>query len=1060
MVRKLVLTLIAVLGLMASVSAQNRQVSGTVKAADGTPLPGVTVIVDGSNIGTSTNINGEYSLDIRDGRELRFSFIGMQSQVVPVNNRSTINVIMHEDAIGMDEVVVTGMGISKVEKTLGYSATTLKTDELTESRNTDVVNSLAGKVAGVQVSSTSTDPGAANSIIIRGVSSIAGGNQPLYVIDGVPMQSITFGVSNGDNTLAAGISNVNADDIESLTILKGAAATAIYGSRASAGVVVITTRQGSKRGFELEVNSGVQFSTIAMLPRFQNVFGLGWNGDQTFNENGSWGPAMDGSMQVYGPVYNNSQLLKPYSPLPNNVRDFFETGVMYTNSISFSGGNEKTNYYASYSNVSDDGSIPGDYDTYKRNTFAFRGSHQANDWLKISSSVNFSTQKTKAVATAQGISMIDGLYEMPRDISIVDLRDLNNPFNQPYAYYTPYGITNPYWVLANSYHHLDTKKLFGKLQLDINPIKDLTLTYRFGFDYTDSDSKAGVPQLEIETTNNGQDYSSVNQDGYVSASYYRIYEWNHDFMANYSTRFAKDFEVNATVGLNMNQRGQTGLGASAKNLGIFTGFWDLSNGSTPSVSETQYKRRMVGLFADAQLGWRDMLYLNLTARNDWSSTLPIGNNSFFYPGATLSWIFTELIKKNDVLSFGKVRLAYGKTGKDANTYVTSAGFTQGYTNGVYGGSGVSFPIGNVNAFQKLASLGSQSLQPEMTTEFEIGANMQFFNGRLGFDAAYYNRKTDMQIFNLPVDPASGYSSMTMNFGAVRNTGFELLVNTTPVRTKNFRWDVDFNFAINRNKVLSLPESLEGGRVMINGFQTSNDAVYMYAEAGMPMGVLYTYLPEKITEGPYAGYTLVDQYGQPIINKDPAYTGYDVNNKWTGGITTSFSFYGVSIGATLDVRYGGKMFSRSKNLMQFTGNGIETLYNDRNPFVIPNSVQLVNGEYVENTTPIFMSDGSFQDYFDAYGNGEGGLAFLIDRSFVKLRNLTVSYDLPKRWVSAIGLRGVKVSFVANNLFTWTASDNYHIDPELSTEGTDIGGMFGEMYANPSSRKLGFNVQIKF
>ena len=1060
MVRKLVLTLIAVLGVSLVVSGQNRQVSGTVKDAGGAPVVGATVVVEGAMRGTTTGADGSFVITAPSNGTLTVSFIGMQSQVIPVNNRSTIHVVMQEDAIGMDEIVVTGMGISKVEKTLGYSATTLKTEELTVSRNTDVVNSLAGKVAGVQVSSTSTDPGAANSIIIRGVSSVAGGNQPLYVIDGVPMQSISYGVSGGDNTLAAGISNVNADDIESLTILKGAAATAIYGSRASAGVVVITTKQGSKRGFEVEINSGVQFSTIAMLPRFQNTFGLGWNGEQTYNENGSWGPAMDGSMQVYGPVYNNSQLLKPYSPLPNNVRDFFETGVMYTNSISFSGGNDKTSYYASYSNVSDDGSIPGEYDTYKRNTFAFRGSHQAKEWLKVSSSVNFSTQKTKAVATTQGISMIDGLYEMSRDISIVDLSDLSNPFNQPYAYYTPYGITNPYWVLANSYHHLDTKKLFGKLQLDINPIKDLMLTYRFGFDYTDSDSKSGIPQLEIETINNGQDYGNVNQEGYVSASYYRIYEWNHDFMANYAKRFARDFEVNATVGVNMNQRAQTGLQAQASNLGIFTGFWDLSNGSTPMVSESQYTRRMVGLFADAQLGWRDMLYLNLTARNDWSSTLPIGNNSFFYPGATLSWIFTELMNKHNGLSFGKVRVAYGRTGKDAGVYVTNAGFTQGYTNGVYKGSDVSFPIGNVNAFQKLASLGSRSLQPEMTTEFEVGANMQFFNGRLGFDAAYYNRKTDMQIFNLPVDPASGYSGMTMNFGAVRNSGFELLVNTTPVRTKHFRWDVDFNFAINRNKVLSLPESLEGGRVTINGFSTTKDAVYMYAEAGKPMGVLYTYLPETITEGPYAGYTLVDEYGQPVINTDVAYTGYDVNNKWTGGITTSLSFYGVSIGATLDVRYGGKMFSRSKNLMQFTGNGIETLYNDRNPFVIPNSVQLVDGEYVENTTPIYLSNGSFQDYFDAYGNGLGGLAFLIDRSFVKLRNLTVSYNLPKHWVNAIGLQGVKVSFVANNLFTWTASDNYHIDPELSTEGTDIAGMFGEMYANPSSRKIGFNVQIKF
>ncbi len=554
----------------------------------------------------------------------------------------------------------------------------------------------------------------------------------------------------------------------------------------------------------------------------------------------------------------------------------------------------------------------------------------------------------------------------------------------------------------------------------------------------------------------------MNQDGYVYAYYRRSHELNHDFLANYARKFLDNrLDLNVNLGVNMNERYFTNMSGEADNLTFATGFWRLNNGSDwVTLSESMSKRRLVGLFGDVTLGWDDMIYLNLTARNDWSSTLPIDANSFFYPGATLSWIFTKLIPENKVLSFGKLRLAYGMTGNDADPYQTAASFRQAVANGYYGGY-IQFPMNGANSFQSSNTLGSSTLKPEMTSEFEVGMNLQFFSGRLGVDASYYNRTTKDQIFTLPVDPSTGYSYMVTNFGKVRNNGVELLLTTVPVRTRDFRWELDFNFAKNKNKVLSLPESLEGGRVDIYDFQTGSTSVFMYAEEGKPMGEFYTYLPEYTSDGKI----VVDSNGYPILSTDIQDTGKNMNNDWTGGVTTAFTYKDFTLSAALDIRKGGYMFSRTKDLMQFTGNGVITTYNNRRPFVIPNSV-VSNGDgtYSENTTPIIQTDGSFQKYFQNYGYGYGGESYLLDRSFVKLRNISLTWNVPREWVSAISLSSIALTVFCNNVFTWTAKDNYYIDPETTTISQasygDLGTQFGEMYSNPSCRIFGCNLSIKF
>ena len=386
---------------------------------------------------------------------------------------------------------------------------------------------------------------------------------------------------------------------------------------------------------------------------------------------------------------------------------------------------------------------------------------------------------------------------------------------------------------------------------------------------------------------------------------------------------------------------------------------------------------------------------------------------------------------------------------------------QGYANGYYASAENTFPMNGTNAFILANRKGSSTLRPEMTTEFEIGTNMQFFNGRLGFDLSYYNKNTDDQIFTLPVDPATGYTNMVTNFGTVNNNGIELVINTTPIQTRNVKWDIDFNYAKNNNKVVSLPESLEGGKVQIYSFAAGDDAVYLYAEQGKPLGQFYTYLTQYTEDGKM----IVDAAGQPLKKNTVEDTGKNMNNDWIGGITSTLTIKNITLSAAFDVRMGGYMFSRTKNLMQFTGNGIHTTYNQRRPCVIPNSVYAdANGDYVENTTPIYLTNESYQMYYDAYGYGHLGEAYLIDRSFAKLRNISITYNVPKRWIRSLSLSNVAVTAFCNNVFTWTAADNTFIDPEATTISQSTNGdlaiQFGELYANPSCRVFGCNLNIKF
>ena len=1058
MKRKLMLLMTCLMIGIGLVNAQISKVTGNVTSEeDGLPVVGASVLVKGTTVGTVTDIDGNFTLTNvpSSAGTLVISFIGMQSQEVKI--KPVVKVALKSDAEQLDEVVVTAMGISRNKKALGYAATSMKGDEIANSRAVNPMNALQGKVAGIDIS-TAPGPGATQNVIIRGASSF-GNNQPLYVVDGVPItneQNRSGNDINDQVDFGSGINALNPDDIESMTVLKGAAATALYGSRAANGVIMVTTKTGKNTNGRVQVvyDGGYTISRIGRLPDEQKQFGQGWSGDSggpNLHENGNWGAAFDGKYRVWGNIVDGEQLIKPYSYVENRVRDFYDLGMNYKNALSLSGGTDKTNYFVSLSQNHVDGVIPTNKDSYDRYTLGTRASHQAGK-VKVSTSINVSTEKTQAVGSGQGASLHRSLYEIANDISIVDLKDYHNKFNNLDNYFTYYG-TNPYYVLNENGAEQRKYKVFGKFQLDYNVIDQLKLTYRFGGDYESSRSETHIAPTSITPGSNNYGYVEEVAGNYEEMRRERV-QMNHDFMISYDHKFG-DFGVNAIVGVNANERQYNWLSGTITSIDI-PGFYDLSNSKQPSVSD-QYrsKRRLVGVYMNADLSFRDYLYLTLTARNDWSSTLPKGNNSYFYPGATLSFLLTDFLEKKGIdsgfMDFAKVRLAYGMTGNDAdlyyvyNRFVAASSTNPGYPNI----DDLQFPLNGTNAYTVSNQLGNSNLKPELTREFEVGFEANFFKNRIGIDFSYYNRYTDGLIDVLPKDPSCGYTSQIGNLGDVRNKGFELTLNLTPVRVKDFEWNFSWNVSVNKNKV----EKLDVSEVFLGGFGGGG----IYAVEGKPLGQFKMYGVQKADiDGKQC--IVVDGKGMPLSTVDEEYLGKDINEKYRMGFTNTFTWKGISLFATLDYRNGGYMYSYTKDYMHWTGSSPESVYNDRKPFMVPNSV-VSNGDgtYSENTTPV---DPTQLHTFYSNGGFNGAQFAVISRSYLKLRDAGIAWQVPKLWCNKLGVNGIRLSFNMGNILLWTPRENAYIDPETTTFGNDVSAKFGEFGANPNNETYSFGLNIAF
>ncbi len=1035
------------------VTAQTTRITGTViSAEDNEPVIGASLIVKGTTTGTVTNFDGAFSLDVpSDARTLLVSYIGMQTQELPI--RPTMNIVMRTDARALDEVVVTALGIRRSEKVLGYAASTVKAEEITAAQSGSVMGSLSGKVAGVNISGAGSTGGSQN-VIIRGISSLTGSNQPLYVVDGVPITNErgagATSTTNVDADFGNSANDINPENVESVTILKGASATALYGSRAANGVIMITTKKATQEKLSITYNGAFTASNVLRVMQTQDLFGQGW-GSWSRSENGSWGPRLDGSMREWGSNQLETPMVKPFSYVKNNLRDFYQTGLEMNNNVSVRYGTSAVGIVASYGNLTSDGILPNEGDKFSRNNFFLRG--YANiDKFSIDASMEYTR---KDINRAQAMDM--ELLQHGVDVNYRDMKDYNDERFNTDNYYTFYA-NNPYWQIDNFRYQFQDDKVAGRVELGYQILEGLKATGRLGGDFSNERTQNKKAKVSY-APGSYSDLGGKNPE----KGYYGEHRFNRSqidatafLTANYTVG---DFAIGGSAGWNLNVRNYGYTGGYVDGMDI-PGWYNLLNTASAATIETYNEsRRLVGAFAVAEVGFRDYLFLNLSARNDWSSTLPIDKNSFFYGGANISFLLTELMPelKASNVDFLKLRAAIGQTGNDANVYRTKGWYnTLTNSNSTYYYTWL--PIGGVSGLTLHNRLASTDLKPEISTEYELGITGNFFGNRITIDAAYYDKQTKNQIVGAALPPETGYTTETKNIGKIQNRGVELLVDVVPVRTRDWEWNVGWTFSKNESKVKEL---WEGTKEMSLGLWTSYRGVEFMAIEGEPVGVYRIPAAAKVEDenSPYYGYTIVNNNGYITTSNTEKDIVGKADPDFMMGFNTTVKYKDFSLRIVGDWRKGGHMYSSTSYISHFNGNSTQTVFNERNPYVIPNSVKVVNGEYVENNIPVTVPN---------MPNAQGNYSFnpevrnhmVIPRDYFKVREIVLSYKVPSSFLSKTPISAASVSFIGRNLFLFTPKLNNYIDPEATNLGNDLASLLGETSGTSSTRNIGIGLNVTF
>lgn len=1061
----LLFTLLMATGIL---FAQDRVISGKITSKDdGQTLPGVSVILKGTSTGTISDIEGNYSLSVPStATTLVFSGVGFTSQEIVIGTSTTINPVLETDIRKLNEIVVTANAVEREKRSVGYGVSTVTGSDLTKGEERSLVNSLQGKVAGVQITSASGGVGSSSRIIIRGGSSLLGDNRPLMVVDGIPIQDDNFQTGDELNRqVDAGnrANDINPEDIESISILKGPAAAALYGSRASNGAVMITTKSGkslksSGKNLSMTFSSGMTFETPLKLPEFQNQFGQGLPFFlHDLRENTSWGAPFDGVVRPWGYAVDGEQRVKPYVALEDNVREFFDVGHTYTNNFSLAGNQDKTAYYFSFGNVKQTGIVPGT--SYNRYSFKVSASTELTNNVSSSASVIYS--KSKGDLSIQGqntaLSPWENIIQTPRDISLLELKDYKNKFNDLDGYYSPY-TNNPWFALNENSYENDVDHLIGNVQLNYKPLEWLSFGYRLGTDFY-ADNREEIHAIaKTDPASPRFADGSVDYPGFYQFSELTGREINSDITATIKRSINKDLKFSFILGQNVNERKNTALISTAPQL-IIPGFYNLSgvNGNT-STSNNLNIRRLWGVYADLAFDYKNFLFLELTGRNDHSSTLPIDNNSYFYTSANLSFVFTDAFKmSNKVLSFGKVSMSYARVGKDAPAYSLSEVFSAPNTSNPaytitdgHQGVQIEFPYNGIPGFTKGNTLSNPNLTPEFTTAFEIGTELSFLNDRIGFNFNYYMNKSEDQIIPIQLPATIGYRAQFVNAATMTNKGIEMLLKVVPIVNKNFKWALSVNYSKNTNNVDELYQGLN--QISI-GAGTTFAGADIVAAVGKPWGQL---LVTSYMRDPEGHIVCDPNTGLPITDPNDQLAG-TVLPDYTMGINNAFTYKSWSFSFTFDIKQGGLLYSRTRSTMIFTGTDPITTFNNREPFVIPNSVVLnPDGSYGENTV--------LADPFTYYANSGAALTNvhgenLLDGSYIKLRELNLSYVLPKRWMNKTPFGEITLTAYGRNLWISTPEENIYLDPEVSSFGT--GNVQGYDYgALPSVRSFGGMVRFTF
>jgi TonB-linked SusC/RagA family outer membrane protein len=1026
-----------------------RSVTGKVTdAKDGAPVANASIIVKGSRAGVQSDDNGNFSINVADNAVLIISAINYRTQEARVTSGITqLAISMVEDSKELTTIVVTANSIKREARSIGYAATTINNAELTKGKDRSVLNSLQGKVAGVQITSSSGGVGSSTRIVFRGGTSITGNNQALIVVDGIPIDNTENGTGdNLNNQVDAGNrgNDINPEDVESVTLLKGPAAAALYGTRAANGALIITTKSGkSLKGKKSEViiSSAYNLESILRIPEYQNEYGQGGQKAPDSRENFSWGPKFDGQLKPWGQVVEGEQRVKPYVGLKNNVKEFFNTGGTFTNNVSFAQNNDKNSFFVSMNNVNQKGIMPGT--EYNRTSVKLTGTAEISDKVYTSATINYIKSKGDLTVQGQGASPYDQILQTPRDISLLELKDYNSKFNSLDGYYGAYTV-NPWYYLGEDSYTSTVDRVLGNVLLGYKPVSWIDVSLRVGTDVS-GDKRVQITSKRI-TNQAGQ--NAANQfPGTYSEGIINVREFTSDLIAVGKRKLSENLSLSVLLGHNIRQRNfETNFGTI--NSLTIPKYYNLANSAQPPVA-TNFRslRRLYGVYSDVNLAWKNYLFLGITARNDWSSTLPKGGNSFFYPSVNASFVFTDAFKLPDVISYGKLKASAAQVGNDANTYLLESVFNAGTVTDGFANSQVNFPLNGIAGFSQSGVIGNANLKPEITTSYEAGLEFGLFKNRLNVEATVYSNRSRNQIITVPIAPTSGYTSQTLNAGLITNKGIELLVRGTPIRSQNFSWEVTANFTKNSNKVVELFPGTER-LVLPGGFNGAS----LVAQVGQPYGAFFG---ASFLRDPQGRVVVDGTTGYPVTDPVSKIHG-NVQPEFLAGLNNSFSYKNFTLSFLFDVRKGGVFYSRTQSLQEFVGTDPRTLLNDREAFIVPNSVlQDANGKFTENTT---VKVQNAEQYWTTFSS-PNAMEHLIDASFIKLREVAFNYGLPKQWLKRMPFKSASVGLTGRNLLLFTPKENTYSDPEANSFGT--GNVQGYEYGTvPSLRNYGVNVRIVF
>lgn len=1106
MKKKITFIGILLLLIIGQTNAQEREITGKITSSeDRLGIPGASVVIEGTTIGVVTDIDGNYSLRIpATATRLKVSALGMRTAFITLGAANSYDVVMDPDVLKLDEVVVTALGISREKKALGYSTQTVGGEAINNLGQGNLINEMQGKVSGLTVINSGGDPGAGTYIRLRGVTSLTGNNQPLMVVDGIPIDNSInaydptnagFQAGGAAGNTTGGVTpdnralDINPADIASITVLKGPAATALYGIQAASGAIIITTKKGGatpgRTGPVVSFNSSLTFDQVNKLPKMQDRWAQGADGVYMAPNSGlggrrlSWGPdintlSWDGNANEWDPNGNIVDRSDPSArrPVtPYDPTDFFQTGTSVNNDVAFTGGNEKAGYRMSIGNVHQTGVIPKT--KYDKTTLNLSGQAALSTKLSASASLNFVksfSNKAQQGSNVSGVML--GLLRTPPTFD--NSYGLENAEDDERAYVLPdgsqrnyrggVGYDNPYWTINRNPYRQDVDRFFGSTQLDYKLLNWMTLTYRLGGDVYSQATKMVF---------------DINSNAFPSGAIYNVdffnRQFNSDFLVNMRGRLNDLFGGSLIVGhnyftLNSSNRFAQGNGFSLPK------FFDMSNATSFLSSEATLRKRTMAFYTEAQLDYRAQLYLTLTGRQETTSTLAPDKNRFFYPSASVGWVFTEALglTNNATLPYGKLRVSFAQVGKDApaqglQTYYTPSRVNDGFTTGIF------FPFGGIAGYSTASSIsviGNPELKPEKTNSFELGTDLTFFQGKVSFNATWYSQKTVDQIFTVPISFATGWASALLNAGSITNRGLELTLSASPMKstTGRFQWDITVNWSRNVSKVNELYPGVDN--LFIAGFENSG----IYAVKGQPYGVIYGSRFERVNPD--------DPNSPLLINDNPADPGYgmpipgttnniigNINPDWISSIVNNFSFRGFVLGFQIDIRQGGDIWNGTRGAMSYFGTSEETEsrgesrvfegqlgHIDANGNVVhyaPDNVTELPGAGSNNGQAVQLG----QYYWQNVGNSFIGPAepSVEDGSFVRVRQVSLGYQFPKSWINRAKINSLALTVFANNPILWT--DYTGVDPETSLAGP-ANGQGLDYFNNPGIKSYGARLNVTF